>query len=656
VLLRILSYAEPFRHKIAGAVLIGLVAGMLGAFNIIALVPALQIIIEPGERERRIEKLERDLKRLATSEPDSGWAIGRAFQHVHRNWEAYRKEQELAFTRFMVEKRENAVYMVVGFVISAQILKAFLDFASKYQLQKYFIRAANSLRTQLYRRTLALDIAHFQQGTTGDLMGRLNNDIREVRSVFGSVIGTGIVKPFEILCLVVVLLVLSPALTLVTFVAVPVIVVPMALLGRKLRAMGKRDEEEDVRILDTISETLQQLSFVKAANSTDFEADRFEDQTRGITQRQIRREFLRMLNEPVVEMLSTIAMGAAILLGTYFILDSDRNEMEASHFIAYLIALSRFYQPMKAMTKNFVRIQKGLASGERVFEIIDRTPQIVSKPGAPRAAPLRSGIEFRGIGFRYAENRPWALRGIELVVPRGKRIALVGETGSGKSTLARLLLRLFDPQEGSILWDGTDIRELDLESLREHIAYVSQDVAVFNDSILYNIRYSRTEATFDEVVAAAKAANIHEFIESLRLGYHTPVGERGGQLSGGQRQRIAIARAILRNAPVLVLDEATSALDNESEALVKEALDRLMEGRTTIVIAHRLSTVRNADEIIVMDDGRIIERGTHEQLHAMGGRYYRLCRLGDLGGPRTDSGVSTDQLGSAYREAAAAPS
>jgi len=631
VALRVLSYAHPYRGKIFVGLLISVFAGFFGAANILALLPALQIMLEPEKREERIVDLRGTMQKLEVKIAEN---TGSGFTDYKRGitlkGEYQRKRLQLALTEFMVDEREEAVFWIVGVVVLMQITKAFLEFIAKFQLARAFIYSTNRIRMELYNRALSLDLAHFHSNTSGELIGRLNNDIRQVKQIFGTMIGQALTQPVKVFFLFILLIVLNPKLTLITAAAIPLVIVPISLLGKRIRKMGKADESEDVKLIDLVSETITSLSIVKAFSAEEFERRRFRNTARAITRRQIRREMLRMLADPAVETVTMMAMGTVICIGAYLILKSSEADMTAAEFIAYVIALSQFYRPLKSVSGAYVKAQRALASAERVFEIIDKNPDIQDSQNAVEIPHLKSGITFENVHFTYVEGRDPALKGVSLTIPRGKRIALVGKSGSGKTTLARLVPRFYDPTGGTIRFDGVDIRDAKIESVRSQIAYVTQDTMLFNESIEYNILYGRPDATPEELIAAATAANAHGFVSELPEGYETQLGERGGQLSGGQRQRVAIARAILRNAPILILDEATSALDNESEAVVNEALERLMEGRTTLVIAHRLSTVRQADEIVVMNDGVVVERGRHDELIALNGKYAELCAISEL--------------------------
>ncbi len=622
---RVLVFARPFRTHIIAALAVGVVAGFLTALNLMALIPVLDIIFDE-KTEEKLAAVDRRIDELASRVE--------AQQNVFLRFEPWieMKKDELRYswTAWVLDQQERVIYIMAGLLVTAQIIKSLLQYVSRYVLQRSFFLAVLGMKKDLYRRCLALDLPQFQKLTSGDLISRLNNDMRAVRQVFTSMVGDILLAPITILFLIVAMFILNWQLTLIAMVGLPLVVFPITYFGRRLRKMGRRDEEEEAKVLDFTQETIQGLMIVKAFAGERREIRKFSEMTRHIAQRQIRRERVRLYGEPFVEITASFAMAIVVCVGAYLIMKSDAAGMSPTEFLVYLAIMSRFYPPVKRISNTFIKAQKGLASAERIFEIIDLQPAIVQKPGARDLAPFSSRIEFENVSFAYEKDGEPALKDFNLVIPKGRKVAFVGKTGAGKSTVARLIPRFYDVTEGRILIDGHDIRDVTFRSLRRQIAVVSQETILFADTVLNNIRYGRVDATLEEVEAASRAAHAHEFIERLPLGYDTHIGERGGQLSGGQRQRIAIARALLANTPILVFDEATSALDNESEALVQDAIDRLMRNRTVVVIAHRLSTVRKADEIVVLERGEIVERGTHGSLLEKSGRYAELLQREEL--------------------------
>lgn len=622
---RVLTYAHSYRRQIGGALLVGILAGGLTALNMLALIPVLGIILnEPGEE--KIANIERNIADAREELAEAGGL----FKSIQPFYNVKRHEFRKAYTEWVIREKDGAIYKLAILLIVSQILRCMLEFASKYQLQKSFYLATLKMRNDLYNSCLRLDLPDFHRITSGDLISRLNNDMRAVRLVFTNVVGDVLLQPFSVVALLLAMFYLNWQMTLIVMAGLPVVVLPITLIGKKLRNMGKRDEEEDARILGYTQETIQGLMIVKAFTGEKSEATKFRALSRDIARRQIRREKYRLYSEPFVEISASMAMAAVLCVGAYLILESNRASMSAPEFLIYIGLLTRFYPPIKKISSAFIKMQKSLASAERIFEVIDQQPSIVEKPDAIVLKEFRDRIDFRNVSFAYGPDKPLVLEGFSLTLPKGRKIALVGRTGAGKSTVARLLPRFWDFRDGEILVDGVDIRDVTLHSLRSQIALVSQETILFNDTIMNNIRYARPGANEQEVVAAARAAYADEFIDKLANGYQTVIGERGNELSGGQRQRLAIARALLANTPILILDEATSALDNESERIVQAAIERLMENRTVLVIAHRLSTVRKADEIIVMEAGRIKERGTHLELMELRGRYFDMVTGDEL--------------------------
>lgn len=635
---RILRFAYPYRGRIALGLVLGLVAGLFTALNMVALVPVLDIVLKETD-QAEIDRLEEN---LAEREVELAEADG-LINWVEPWLEREKAELRLEWTHWIVRKEEKAIYILAGILVLAQVFKSIIEFFSKYILQRSFYEAIVRLRTAVYAKVLTLDLPDFHRITSGDLIARMNNDLRAVRMVFTSLVGDVVLQPFTMIFILAAMLVLNWQMTLIVVFGLPLIVLPISYVGKKLRTMGKRDEEEDAKILSYTQEVIQGLVIVKAFTGERRELHKFKNLSREVAKRQIRREKYRLYAEPFVEISATLAMAAVLCVGAYLILKSDSADMDPSEFLVYIFLLTRFYPPLKKISNTFIKLQKSLASGERIFEVIDMPTKIIEKPNAVELQGFNDQIDFDRVTFAYREGLEPVLREFSLSIGKGQKVALVGRTGAGKSTVARLLPRFYDLTGGSIRVDNVDIREFRIRSLRSMIALVSQDTILFDDTVANNINYGKPDATREEIIEAAKAAHAHEFIEQLPQGYDTEIGERGGQLSGGQRQRLAIARALLADKPILVLDEATSALDTESEAKVQAAIERLMENRTVIVIAHRLSTVCKADKIVVMEQGRIVEQGNHEELLAAQGRYYDLVHQAELEGEPMPTATSLSE-------------
>jgi subfamily B ATP-binding cassette protein MsbA len=466
-----------------------------------------------------------------------------------------------------------------------------------------------------------LDLSFFKRQRAGQIVSRITADVTLVRNAVTDAVKSIFQDTTTLVCLCVVAIYMDPVLAVLGLLLFPIAFVPTRYFSTQLRLTSRKQQEATGRLNAMLHENVQGNRVVKVFGQEAFEGARLRAQDEKIFDLFMRASRIRSL--PITEMLAGIAIALIIWYGGSSVIGGTRTQGD---FIAFIIALALAYEPFKKLVRTNYTIQQGLAGAERAFGLLDRRSEVVDHPGAVTLDGVGAGIEFLGVSFAYEPGEP-VLRHVDLTIPVGKVVALVGMSGGGKSTLADLIPRLYDVTEGRITVGGHDVRDVTLASLRKHIAVVTQFTFLFNDTVWANIAFGEPDRPHEDVVAAARAANAHEFIEALPQGYDTPIGDLGVRLSGGQRQRIAIARAILRNAPILILDEATSALDTESEGLVQEALERLMANRTSVVVAHRLSTIRNADMIVVVSHGRIVERGTHDELLARGGDYRKLYEL-----------------------------
>ncbi len=537
----------------------------------------------------------------------------------------------LSVERYAQQSQANKFH-VLGFIIGAMLFSAFMmtvcSFGVGFISSYLAALTVNRLRNHTYSHMLGLDLHYFNSHSTGNLMSTVMQDVQMVASSIDILFGSVLKTPITVGTLVVAMFLVSPQLTLFTFLVVPFIIAMVFVIARRVRKISRRIQESRGIITGMMQETFTGVRVVKAFNTEPWESERFRKETRLAFKRGLKNTIAEELGTSLTQLLGAVTVASVVLAGGYFILRPP-HAMSGSDFVLFIGLVTQVFRPLKNVSRTTGKIQRGLAGCDRVFAALDTVPHLVDAPGAvPAVAPQRS-IEFRDVHFGYALGKEPVLRGISLTVPVGRAVALVGETGSGKSTLVNLLPRFFDPTKGAVLWDGADLRTLQVKSLREQISLITQDVILFDSTIAENIAYGHTrEVTRDEVVAAARAANAHDFItRNLANGYDTQVGARGVRLSGGERQRIAIARAILKDAPVMILDEATSALDSETEALIQEALTRVMKGRTVFVIAHRLSTIQNCDEICVIDQGVFVERGTHDELLRRGGQYARYYNI-----------------------------
>ena len=502
------------------------------------------------------------------------------------------------------------------------LLRAFTSFFSEYAFQKVGLSTVRDLRNQLYERIIQQSHRFFTERSTGEMVSRVVSDADAIQAAVSTRMGDLFQESITLLGLTVYVFVSNPELALICLIGAPILVGPVIHFGRRLRGTTHRSQERMADMATLLEETIRGVRIVKAFTMEPFEIGRFREATRRHLASNLKAQRIQALTSPVMELLSGVCL---LLLFSYAHRRIMAGTLTPGAFLSFIAALAASYQPIKKLNKVNLSVNQALSAAERVFRMLDIDNEVKEKPDALELRDVGSGIRYENVTFGYGDEA--VLRNIELAVEPGEIVALVGGSGAGKSTFVNLLPRFYDVNEGRITVDGHDIRNVTLKSLRSLMGFVTQEVVLFNDTVKNNIAYGRANVDDNAVMAAARAANAHEFITALPHGYDTHVGESGVLLSGGQRQRLAIARALFKDPPILILDEATSALDTESERLVQQALNNLMEGRTTLVIAHRLSTVRNADKIVVLDRGAIVEVGSHEQLLARRGIYRKLYDL-----------------------------
>jgi subfamily B ATP-binding cassette protein MsbA len=525
----------------------------------------------------------------------------------------------------VVNDPKDALMFVCISVMIAFFLKNLFRYGAIWHQSQLRMAVVRDVRDSLYQKAMQLPLSYYTNERKGDLMSRMNSDVGEIEIAVVSMLELIYREPIAIVINVGALFYWSPELTLFSFALLPISAFVISRISKSLRRTAKEGQEQMGSLFSALDESLGGIRIIKAFNAGPQMIKSFGSINLRHQQLITKTFRKRDLSPPLNEFLAVVVMICIVWYGGTMILDNEANSLTGEEFIGFILVFSQLLRPIQGISTSVANINKAKASLERINEVLEADEKIMEVDPPVLLDDFKSAVTYQNVSFSYNEEP--VLKNIDLTIEKGKTLAIVGESGSGKSTLADLLPRFYDVTSGTILFDNTDIKECSLKDLRDHIGIVSQESILFNTTVKENIAFGMPNASIEDIIKAAKIANAHEFISDLEAGYDTNIGERGNKLSGGQKQRISIARAILKNPPILILDEATSALDTESEKLVQEALENLMKERTSIIIAHRLSTVKNADEIIVLSKGEIIERGKHDELLQKKGTYNYLCSL-----------------------------
>lgn len=603
--LRILSYARPFGRFFPIYIIYAFLAIVFGLLNFTLLKPLFDVIFEQVD-PASLEKF-REMPAFSFSVEYFTSMFNHRFLLVS---EEYGKFGTLLF--------------VCVIIVGSVFLSNLFTYLSGVVLAQVRAMVIKGMRMDIFQKVSHLHIGYFSNERKGDLISKMTNDVQEVENTIVHSLRVVFREPATIFLYFAVLFFMSVKLTLFTMLIIPVSGAIIGGITKRLKKSAVESQESLGRIVNILDETLGGMRVIKAFNAERFVRRKFDHETDQYSDVNVSMARKNELAAPISQFMGVSVVAGILVYGGSLVL-SGESDLSASDFITYIIIFTQVLNPAKEISRAVSSIQRGIASAERIFEVID-TPNLIKAPENPKSLTAFSDrIEFKNVSFSYGDTQ--VLKNIDFSLEKGKTIALVGPSGGGKSTLADLVPRFYDPSEGQILLDGTDLRDFSTAELRSLMGIVTQESILFNDTVFNNIAFGLEGVTEDQVIEAAKIANAHNFISQLENGYQTNIGERGSKLSGGQRQRLSIARAVLKNPPILILDEATSALDSESELLVQEALTKLMSHRTTLVIAHRLSTIQHADEILVIERGQIVQRGTHSDLMTMGGLYQKLSTI-----------------------------
>lgn len=603
---RLIQFCRPLAKRVIPYGIFTFLQVVFGLLNFTLLIPLLNVLFGQMKKEELAKMLVK---------PEFSFST----EYVTQSFDYYFATAISEYGQF------EALKLVCLIIVVSVTLTNIFRYLSNVELELLKIQTIRNLRNTLFEKVTKLHVGYFSNQRKGDIISKLTNDISVIENTITQSLSVLFKEPATLITYFVLLMSMSTKLTLFTLMVIPVSGLIISFIQKQIKRNSKNSSESYGRLISLLEESLSGIRVMKAFNGEQLFNRKFKSENDYYTSQIRKINLKRELASPFSEFSGVLVVSFILLYGGSLVL-SNQSELGASEFVAYIIVFSQILRPAKAISTSFTGLQTGIVSGERVLEMIDLPIDIKDSGKAIAIDDFKEKIVFENVSFNYGERR--VLKNLNFEIPKGKMIALVGPSGGGKTTISDLLPRFYDPAEGNILIDGCNLKDVQSYSLRNLMGVVTQESILFNDTIFNNIAFSKTDATEQEVIAAAKIANAHEFIMKSEHGYQTQIGDRGVKLSGGQKQRLCIARAILKNPPIIILDEATSALDTESEKLVQEALDNLMQNRTSLVIAHRLSTIQKADLILVLKDGEIIERGSHSSLVDIeNGLYKRLQQM-----------------------------